>query len=135
MKDIVEDFGRYAGKLWQKLDTYGYLTKNKAMKTTNLKKYEFYAAVGWLARENKINKKGDVYKLGKTNLVDNIGKDAGKIWTMLQTWNEADPFSITKLTGLNEEKTYNALGWLAREGKIKSEWIKPVEPRIRFRLK
>ena len=135
MKDIVEEFGQYAGKLWKKLYISGSLTKTKLMETTKLKDYEFYAAVGWLARENKICKDGEVYKLGETNLINEIGQDAGKIWTMLQTWNEADTLYITKLTGLNEEETYNALGWLAREGKIKSEKMKPIEPQIKFKLK
>jgi hypothetical protein len=135
MKDFVEEFGQYAGKLWKNLDKNGQLKKNQLLKKTKLKPYEFYAAVGWLARENKIYKKGEYYKIGETNLNNEIGKDAGKIWNMLQKCNEADTFYLTKTTGMNKEETYNALGWLAREGKIKSKKIIPIEPQIRFKLK
>jgi hypothetical protein len=135
MKDFVEEFGQYAGKLWENLNKNNQLTKNQLLKKTKLKPYEFYAAVGWLARENKIYKKGEYYKLRETNLNGKIGEDAGKIWNMLQICNEADTFYLTKATGMNKQKIYNALGWLAREGKIKSEKIIPIEPQIRFKLK
>ena len=67
------------------LDTHGSLTQTNLMKKTKLKDDEFYAAIGWLARENKICKDGTTYKLGETNLTDKIGGDASKIWTVIHT--------------------------------------------------
>jgi len=105
------------------------------MEATKLMAEDFYVAVGWLARENKISKTGLVYSLGQTNLNDKIGEDAGKIWKVLNTWGEVDISYIPKLAQINERDTFCALGWLAREGKIKTRMVKPNRSQIKFRLK
>jgi len=50
-----------------------------------------------------------------------IGANAGKIW---QTIKQHGPMSLSvlkKSTGLGDKDLYLALGWLAREGKVKIE--------------
>ena len=53
------------------------------------------------------------------NMMDKIGAAAGQIWTHL---SQADgPVGLTevpKQTQLTSQVAYQALGWLAREGKI-----------------
>jgi len=49
---------------------------------------------------------------------ERIGKTAGEIWTFLRQTNEV---AISRLPRVLKEKTavvYQALGWLAREGKV-----------------
>ena len=132
MKTVIEEYGRNAGKIWTALDKYGSLTQTKLMKTTNLNEDEFYAAVGWLARENKICKKGTTYEIGWTNFSDKIGNDAGKIWNVLHTWQEVHEAYIPKLADVPENDMYCALGWLAREGKLTAKTEKPKTPQITF---
>lgn len=70
MINVVEECGRNAGRIWETLRSQGPLSETKLMSLTKLKEHEFYTAVGWLARENKICKEGNVYKLGETNLTN-----------------------------------------------------------------
>lgn len=135
MKKNIEDFGLNAGKIWTTLDSGGTLPQNKLMETTRLMAEDFYVAVGWLARENKICKNGLVYSLGETNLNDRIGDDAGKIWDVLNTWGEVDISYIPRLAQLNDRDTFCAIGWLAREGKIKARVVKPNKTQIKLGLK
>jgi len=85
---------------------------------TLLTKPQLYAAIGWLARENKIRKENNAFVLGETNLVPYIGKDAGKIWKALEIWGEVDPLSLSRLSRIAEHDVFTAVGWLAREGKV-----------------
>lgn len=135
MKNILEKVGQNAGKVWKTLNTQGSLIHAKLIETARLNEGEFYASVGWLARENKICKDGALYELGETNLTDKIGGDSSKIWNILRTWGEVDASYISGLAGLNTGDTYCALGWLAREGKIKINKVKPIEYQIKFGLK
>jgi hypothetical protein len=118
MVDILEEFGLNAGRVWNALNSHGPLTDSQLMEDTSLRIYELYAAIGWLARENKISKNGELYKLDDTNLTDKIGGNAGKIWEILVTEDKIDTTFISKSTKLKEKDIYSALGWLAREGKI-----------------
>ena len=61
MRDISKNFGVNAGKIWGVLNKKGPQTETNLLKNTKLDETDFYAAVGWLARENK------VYSTGKTN--------------------------------------------------------------------
>jgi len=89
------------------------------LKITKLNEKELYAGLGWLAREDKIFKDNtESYKLDKTNLTNNIGTLAGKVWKILDIWDEADIYSIKKLSKADEKDIYSAIGWLAREDKI-----------------
>jgi len=117
-KDVVEEFGYSAGKVWNELNTHGPLNEKELIKNTRLLKNNFYAAIGWLARENKIQFENNLYILGETNLTGEIGKYAGKIWETLDKFKETDVSSIIKLAKVKETNIYHALGWLAREDKI-----------------
>ena len=135
MENKIEEFGLIAGKIWWTLDTHGSLTQTDLMKKTKFKEDEFYAAVGWLARENKICKDGPLYKLGETNLTDKIGRDASKLWDILQICGDIDVTYIPKLAEVTERDAYSALGWLAKEGKLKAKNVKPKKPQLHFGLK
>lgn len=135
MGEIVDNFGLNAGKIWNALNKHGPLTQNKLMKTTKLKKEDFYSAIGWLARENKICLNDNYYSLGETNFSKNIGEDAGKVYTLLNTYTEIDLTYIPKLTGITLDDTFFALGWLAKEGKISAKKVIPKKPQIYLKIK
>ena len=118
MISVVEEFGLNAGRIWSVLNSCGPLSETQLMEETSLRDYEFHAAVGWLARENKICKDGGVYKLDETNLTVKIGGDAGKIWRALGTEGEVDATYISKLIQIEGRDIYSAIGWLAREDKV-----------------
>jgi hypothetical protein len=122
MNNPVDEFGINAGKLWETLNKNGArLPQTTLQKTTNLSDEEFYRAVGWLARENKINRTGVVYSLGDTNLTPKIGTNAGKIWKLLASQKEADITTITQRAKIDEQDIHAAIGWLARENKIEAQ--------------
>jgi len=118
MGDLSSKYGSSAGKIWRTLNEKGSLKKEDLLKITNLDEDDFFNGVGWLARENKIAKTNEWYKLENTNLEPEIGINAGKVWKILDTWEDADLNSIKILSNLNSENTQAALGWLAREDKI-----------------
>jgi len=118
MSDVIKSFGNNAGKLWDILNTNGPQVQTKLLKKINLRNEEFYSAIGWLARENKIYKDKRTYKIGETNLTEKIGSDAGKVWQVLGGSNEIDVNAISRLTKIEKMDCYSALGWLAREGRI-----------------
>ena len=118
MIEVTEEFGFNAGRIWKALDMNGPLTEIQLMEETSLRENEVFAAVGWLARENKIRRDGDVYRLDETNLTFEIGGNAGMIWNMLFTNGELDTTYISRLIQKDEENIFSALGWLARENKI-----------------
>jgi hypothetical protein len=133
MINIVEECGRNAGRIWETLRSQGPLSDAKLMSITKLKEHEFYAAVGWLARENKICKVGDTFKLGETNLTNKIGVAAGKVYTAFETSNEVDVSEIPQMTDLEPKDVHAALGWLARENKIEAMVPIPKEYNIKFK--
>jgi hypothetical protein len=124
---MIDEFGRNAGKVWGTLNMQGPLSEAKLMNTTMLNENSLYAAIGWLARENKVRKDVFLYKLGETNLVNKIGIDAGKIWNVLVNQKEIDISSVGRILAqsgkLDEKDVYAALGWLAREGKLETKNI------------
>ncbi|MEM0466987.1 MAG: winged helix-turn-helix domain-containing protein [Candidatus Thermoplasmatota archaeon] len=133
MTNVYEEFGKHAGEIWRTLDKYGPLTELKLKETTKLKDDEFYVAIGWLARENKIWKDGPFYKLGSTNLTYKIGNDAGNVWKLLETKGTIDIYDVSTTLKLDERDIYAALGWLARENKIEAKTpTVPREYRPRF---
>jgi len=133
MINIVEECGRNAGRIWETLRSFGPLSETKLMGLTKLKEHEFYAAVGWLARENKICKNGTVYQLGETNLLPKIGEAAGKIYNVFETMKEVDVSEIPQLTMLEPRDAHAALGWLARENKIEAMVPIPKEYNVKFK--
>ena len=134
-KNIIIEFSQSAGKVWRTINTHGPLTKEELIKNTRLPKKNFYAAIGWLARENKIYYDNNRYMLGETNLTSEIGTDAGKIWKTLQVWGEIDISSISRLAKIEEIDAYHALGWLAREDKLQAKKGRTKQSPIKFKLK
>ena len=63
MINSIEQLGRNAGKVWDAISQNGPQTESQLLETTSLRDYELHAAIGWLARENKISKEGDRYQL------------------------------------------------------------------------
>ena len=118
MIGVTEEFGLNAGRVWMALDSCGPLTETQLVEETGLREHEIYAAVGWLARENKIQRNSEIYRLDKTNLTNEIGGDAGEIWNMLFESGELDTTHISRLIQKDERNIFSALGWLARENKI-----------------
>jgi hypothetical protein len=135
MKTLVDEFGWNAGKVWTTLQKQGPLKEEVLLKNTKLKEDEFWAAVGWLARENKICKENNMYKLGQTNLTQKIGTDAGKVWTTVAQKGEIDVSTIAQVAQITEDDAYCALGWLARENKIHCKKIRAKEPKVKVALK
>ncbi len=117
MNEILKSFGHNAGKLWATLNDEGPQVQTKLLKKTNMRNEEFFGAIGWLSRENKIYKDKRTYRIGETNLTDKIGSDAGKVWDIIGR-NEIDVSAIARISKIDKNDCYSALGWLAREGKI-----------------
>ncbi|MBQ7042523.1 MAG: winged helix-turn-helix domain-containing protein [Muribaculaceae bacterium] len=51
----VETIGTWAGLVWNALNETEVLGNKEIKKITKLKDKELYAAIGWLAREGKLN--------------------------------------------------------------------------------
>lgn len=52
-------------------------------------------------------------------MFEKVGNNAGAVWQVLSTANEAvNGKDLKKATKLTEKDMYAALGWLLREGKI-----------------
>ena len=47
-----------------------------------------------------------------------IGEAAGRVWQVLHQKGPMMPKAIVKATGLSTELANQAIGWLAREGKL-----------------
>lgn len=135
MNEITLSFGDHAGVVWRSLNQHGPLSETALLEQTHLTEYQLFTAIGWLARENKIRKEEDLFKLGETNLVFLVGRDAGKIWRALDIWGEIDSVSLSRLARISEEDVFTAAGWLAREGKIDAALKDPDEKKILIWLK
>lgn len=123
MVDFINSYSKSVGKVWKQLDSQGPQTQKNLINNANLNTDEFYFAIGWLARENKVSKQNKKYVLSDTNLTDKIGKDAGMIWKILNMWGEVDINSISRLAKINDNEIFSAVGWLAREDKLNGKKI------------
>lgn len=135
MKKLIDEFGWNAGKVWTILNTKGPLKEETLLHTTKLSEDELWTAIGWLARENKICRENNMYKLGQTNLTQKVGTDAGKVWNTVAKQGEIDISTIAKITQITEVDAYCALGWLARENKVECKKIRAKVPKIKVALK
>lgn len=54
-------------------------------------------------------------------MVEKIGINAGKVWTILDEGGRQNVKEIKKAAKLTDKDLYAALGWLAREGKVALE--------------
>jgi hypothetical protein len=135
MKTLIDEYGLNAGKIWKILNTKGPLKEETLLQNTKLKEDELWTAIGWLAREDKICRVNNMYKLGQTNLTPKIGTNAGKVWSTVARQGEVDISTITKTAQITEVDAYQALGWLARENKVEFKKIKAKIPKIKVTLK
>jgi len=119
MINTIKQFGRNAGKVWNILHDNNLLTDVELKNLTSLREYELYIAIGWLAKENKIRRDGEYFRLDDTNLGSEIGENAGTIWKILSNEGDIDIQSLLNRLQINERDVYSAIGWLARENKIK----------------
>ncbi len=130
MRDLTTKFGQNAGEIWKLLNDKGPLSKEEIQKFTKQNDNDFFVGVGWLAREDKISiDEKNNYKLSNTNLTSQIGRTAGRIWRILDIWDEADISTMKRLSEVDESQIQYALGWLAREDKIR------VNEKEKFNLK
>lgn len=134
MMNAVRFSGENAGKLFHLLSNKGPQSPEKLLKQIKLSDKELYAAVGWLARENKILYDEGVFRLGDTNLTSKIGRNAGRVWQVLHVWGEMDNVSISRLARIPEEDVFSAIGWLAREDKVDGQVIKGKQQKMKFWL-
>ena len=118
MRNNTSQFGYNAGKVWQSISNQGKVSIDDLRSETQLSDKELFTSVGWLARENKIKKENDKYMLDETNLDDVIGSTAGKVYKILDIWEQADLQTMRRLSDEPDEEIYTALGWLARENKV-----------------
>ena len=51
----INNIGNNAGVVWNVLNSNGKMTETKLKKETGLASADFYTALGWLAREGKLN--------------------------------------------------------------------------------
>ncbi|MDH7506432.1 MAG: winged helix-turn-helix domain-containing protein [Candidatus Thermoplasmatota archaeon] len=128
--DLTTKFGKNAGEIWRVLNERSPLTKEEIQEFTKQTDDEFFVGVGWLAREDKIAvDEKNKFILSNTNLTTKIGRTAGRIWRILDIWDEADISTMKRLTEADESQIHAALGWLAREDKIR------INEKEKFNLK
>ena len=119
MRSSAVNFEIVAGKIWTAMEEQRCLEKDKILKVAQLNENEFYAGIGWLARENKIFEEDEAhYGIGTTNLTPKIGINAGRVWKVMDIWGEVNLSTIEQLADMSEKEIYSALGWLAKENKI-----------------
>ncbi len=107
-----------AGKIWNILEEKGPKDEKTLMKLTKLDYENFNFGIGCLAREDKIKKEDDIYTLDITNLKEHVGSVAGKVWKILEIWEESDLQTLRNLADEEESEICKALGWLYKENKI-----------------
>lgn len=123
-----EAIGINAGKIWKHLHEAQSLTKHQLLMRTQLSEHELDAAIGWLARENKIKKEGAFFSLDETNLTNTVGLKAGKLYEVMQRL-PVDVSVLKNLTHFTQEELHQAIGWLAKEGNIVSPHA-PASPEL-----
>lgn len=130
VRNKTVSYGDNAKQIWEVLSAKNTVDEHQLQLKTQMNVKDFHAAIGWLARENKIRKDNNEYMLSsETNLTESVGSLAGRIWKILDIWNGADVFTIKKLADAEDTQIFTALGWLAREGKIE------VDEKNTYRLK
>lgn len=115
-----DEVGRYAGKVWDVLNRKKSATFTELRNTTKLGNKEIYAALGWLARENKVKKDGSKYYLDQTNLTPEIGSNAGTVYKLLSARHDLSLKEIVAESKLKESDAWHAIGWLAKENKVRT---------------
>jgi len=60
-------------------------------------------------------------------MIMKIGENAGRVYEFLRGKEKVPVKSIPRGTGLKQQEADRAIGWLAREGKIRLELVKKEE--------
>ena len=55
--NLTVEIGTGAGKIWKTLELYGEIDVSYISRLTKVEEIDVYHAIGWLARENKIQAK------------------------------------------------------------------------------
>ena len=108
MENVI---GEIAGKVWRHLNESGEQPPSVVAKALNIKVSDLDRALGWLAREDKLSFSAD-------NVVRAMGENAGLLWRLLKERGASTPATVAKLLGLKNSELDQAIGWLAREGKL-----------------
>jgi hypothetical protein len=56
-----------------------------------------------------------------------IGTDAGRVWRYLKDNGKASPTQLVRALKTTSASVHRAIGWLAREGKVKIAWERGME--------
>jgi len=120
MDENNKQIGTFAGKIWNMLNESGPLNQKEIIENIKLENFEFYLGIGWLIKENKINKskQNGMYQLGDSNLTEEIEKNAELIKNKFKNQSKKNVAEISKSTELRPREVYTALGWIAREGNL-----------------
>jgi hypothetical protein len=118
VRKINFQYNMNAGEICNILEEKGPKDEKTLMKLTKLDYENFNFGIGYLAREDKIKKEDDIYTLDTTNLKEHIGSVAGKVWKILEIWEESDLQTLRNLSDEEESEICKALGWLYKENKI-----------------
>ncbi len=65
-----------------------------------------------------------------TTLNEKIGEVAGRVWRQLRVHGPTTPSSLARSLGRTELELHQALGWLAREGKLRADMANDREMKI-----
>ncbi len=140
MVNIIDQFGQNAGKIWRTLKSNGALTKKEVIKETNISLRDFYAAIGWLARENKIFQNGEFFAIDEndfnkveTNHKLNIEKTSSeKIFETIEAVNTIkdqetnDNISSTKIVNELQESDLGLIDQAISNSSLNFEKINPA---------
>ncbi len=103
--------GEIAGRVWRHLNEKGEQPPSVVAKTLNIKPSDLDRALGWLAREDKLSFSAD-------NVLLSMGENAGLVWRLLKERGALTPATLAKQLSLKTSELDQAIGWLAREGKL-----------------
>ncbi len=122
MDDFSAQIEKNAGKIYQRLNAEDLkqASAQELKDQTDLTDHELFLSIGWLAKENKINKSKNngLYYLGESSIAADINKHAERVRHTLQNKSKKNVASIARSAELRPMEVYIALGWLAREDKI-----------------
>ena len=62
----------------------------------------------------------DRITIGTNGMIERIGEVSGRLWRQLRAHGPASAASLAKAIGRSEHDVHMAIGWLAREGKVRA---------------
>jgi hypothetical protein len=113
---IAKEIGIAAGIIWQKLEKQGESPETILHQGLTIKSPYFEWAIGWLAREDQVI---ICLEDEPESAKDRIGCAAGVIWHALKTRGALTQTDLYKQAGVDTPICDWAIGWLARESKLR----------------